>query len=780
MAIISNNPILQNPLAKKAFSKISFEAGEKFNARIVSVDQQKGEVNLKLLDGWQFVAKLDKPLEQGTSGSVLNFEVEGFEEGKLKIKLVYEDSKNVENDILKDNHSGKLLSNDKTDALLFEKMIKHDMPLTKDNITDIKNLVDFKGKISLNGEKEDAFITKYIESRNIDPNSAKANEITKVLKDFFVVLKNLNVDEILLFKENNIGFTKENLESFIKLFKGDSAIYNNLKEIDNYLFSSGENKDMQGPIKPSAVSQNQNQNVITMAKNNEKTITDESFINGKFDNNNFKEVVSLINKELKNLGINHTVSSSIIESLVSGEKVGQGENLQQDKDLGSSKGLKLNNESFNKGEIKTLVDKILKMENIEISSDSSTKLIGNLEKNLKPSETFINTKSDNNFKEVVSLINKELKNLGINHIVSSSTIGSLGVDGSLGPDRSLEPNKSLGLGENFEQVENLQQDKDLGSSKGLKLNNESFNKGEIKTLVDKILKMENIEISSDSSTKIIDNLEEKLNTKEIGPSSKNLENIKQNREIPLNKLDKATVSDGKIDNKSSTNTKVNGYGKNNSLNEIINMIKKELNFSEIDKKVIDNVEKEIAKTTTDILIKDQIKLKTGEIKDIVKDIIQNKLNLKPETYEKVMDMFNQKLNDIKIFNSISQQYYYLDLPINVKNDEYQLKLIIKDDRNKGKKIDSTNVKIATSIKTINMGTVDAYIKISNSSMNIDINCNEFFVKVLDISKEKLVKDLSSLSYRVSINVNNKINEFTLAECGEFFNDRSFNAINIKV
>ena len=66
MSIISNISILQNPQAKKAFSKISFEAGENFNARIVSTDQQKGEVNLKLLDGWQFSAKLDKPLEQAT------------------------------------------------------------------------------------------------------------------------------------------------------------------------------------------------------------------------------------------------------------------------------------------------------------------------------------------------------------------------------------------------------------------------------------------------------------------------------------------------------------------------------------------------------------------------------------------------------------------------------------------------------------------------------------------------------------------------------------------
>ncbi len=48
-----------------------------------------------------------------------------------------------------------------------------------------------------------------------------------------------------------------------------------------------------------------------------------------------------------------------------------------------------------------------------------------------------------------------------------------------------------------------------------------------------------------------------------------------------------------MDNKNIINSKANGYSKNNSLSEIINMIKKELNFSEmdkgdIDKQVIDN------------------------------------------------------------------------------------------------------------------------------------------------------------------------------------------------
>lgn len=122
----------------------------------------------------------------------------------------------------------------------------------------------------------------------------------------------------------------------------------------------------------------------------------------------------------------------------------------------------------------------------------------------------------------------------------------------------------------------------------------------------------------------------------------------------------------------------------------------------------------------------------------------------------------------------------MDLPINVKENEYQFKLIIKDDRRKDKKIDSKNVKIATSVKTINMGTVDAYIKINNNNMNIDINCDKFCVNVLEVGKEKLINDLSSLNYRVSIEVNKRDNEFTLANCGEFFDDRSFNTINIKV
>ncbi|WP_435787648.1 hypothetical protein [Clostridium sp.] len=660
MSVISNVAILQNPQNKKAFSKLSFETGEKFSARILSIDSQKGEVNLKLLDGWQFSAKLDKPLEQGNSSSVLKFVVEGFEDGKLKIKLVYEDKqgKLPESNILDEFTSGSSLVHDKMDAIIFEKMIKHDMPLTKDNIIDIKNLLDFKEKISLNTEKEDVFIAKYLDSRNIDPASEKANETTKILKNFFQALKNLDIDEILLFKENNIELTKGNLVSIAKLFKGESAIYNNLKDINDYILNS----DALGDIGPESLNQKVS-SVIGMDKT--------QLLDNANDNSNLKDEV--------------------------------------------------------------------------------------------------------NIKELVSLINKELKGIGINQRVLSSTVKNLESNKNLEPDKSLNAYKNLKSGENIKLDINLKEQE------------VSFNSGTIKILVDKILKAQQILISPDNQAKLVDNVEGKLKITQLRPESLDLEIAQesekltnQNEKLPPNKLQNAMTSEAELASRSAVSNKTNAYGKSNSLNEIINMIKKELSVLEVDRSVINDIENNIDKVATDSLIKEQIKVKTEEIKEIVRGIIDNKLNLKPESYEKVMDVFSQTINDIKVFNSISEQYYYLDLPINVKDDEYECKIIIKDDRKKGKKIDSKNVKIATRVKTINMGSVDAYIKINNNNMNIAINCDNLWVNVLDLGKEKLIRDLSSLNYRVSIDVDKKANEFTLANCREFFDDRSFNTLDIKV
>ena len=53
--------------------------------------------------------------------------------------------------------------------------------------------------------------------------------------------------------------------------------------------------------------------------------------------------------------------------------------------------------------------------------------------------------------------------------------------------------------------------------------------------------------------------------------------------------------------------------------------------------------------------------------------------------------------------------YYLNIPMNIKND-YDCNLVIKDERGK-EKIESRNIKIATSIKNFNMKVVDAFINV---------------------------------------------------------------------
>ena len=138
------------------------------------------------------------------------------------------------------------------------------------------------------------------------------------------------------------------------------------------------------------------------------------------------------------------------------------------------------------------------------------------------------------------------------------------------------------------------------------------------------------------------------------------------------------------------------------------------------------------------------------------------------------------MNNFKIFNTISNEYYYMDIPMKVNEGEYQCKLIIKDEREKGKKIDSKNVKIATSVKTVNMGVVDAFISVNNRNMNVDIKCGRNWIKVLDSGKDRVLNALSNTGYNVYIKVEEKKEELNLISCREFFDDKNIGAINVRV
>ena len=167
------------------------------------------------------------------------------------------------------------------------------------------------------------------------------------------------------------------------------------------------------------------------------------------------------------------------------------------------------------------------------------------------------------------------------------------------------------------------------------------------------------------------------------------------------------------------------------------------------------------------------------MKDVIKNIIAH-AELKGEGMEKVMQFIKGNISDFKLLNSVNNEYYYLDVPINSNGKEYPCKLIIKDSRKDNKRIDTTNVKLIVAVKTINLGTVDGYLKVNGTNLNVNIKCDEEFVKVINKTKEKLLEGLKTLGFFTSITVTPKVAEISLTTCRGFFEESHDRAIDIKV
>lgn len=179
------------------------------------------------------------------------------------------------------------------------------------------------------------------------------------------------------------------------------------------------------------------------------------------------------------------------------------------------------------------------------------------------------------------------------------------------------------------------------------------------------------------------------------------------------------------------------------------------------------------------LIKTEMKDKIDNIRDIVKNLVAQ-TELKDDGYEKIMNLIKSNINDIKVFNSISNEYYYLNIPINTNNQEYPCKLIIKDSRKDGKKIDTTNTKMVVSVKTVNLGEVDGYLTMKENRIDVNLKCESEFTSVLNNNKSKLANGLSTLGLFVNISVSVKDKPADLVSCRNFFNDLTISAIDIKV
>ena len=180
-------------------------------------------------------------------------------------------------------------------------------------------------------------------------------------------------------------------------------------------------------------------------------------------------------------------------------------------------------------------------------------------------------------------------------------------------------------------------------------------------------------------------------------------------------------------------------------------------------------------------IKENIKDIGSIKKEVLKDVINLINDLKEEVLPKdIANFLKNNINEIKLFNKLSLEYYYADIPININEKDYPCKIIIKDKRKDNKRIDGSNVKMIITIDTSNLGIIDGYIKVLNKKLDIELKCEEKYTKLIEENKEILNLNIKRLGFLVNINISKKENEVSLSNCREFFNEEFGVSLDRKV
>ncbi|SHE36519.1 hypothetical protein [Clostridium fallax] len=675
-AVVSNN--------KKISSKLTFEVGEKFSGRIVKGKNGEESV-VKLLDGWQFAAEIEGDSKSYQEG-IVKFEVDGFENGKLKLKVIKESESqdNKEDKMIDSLLKSEGLKDDDTEVI--KMMIKHNMNISKENVIKAKTLMKFKADIKENPEEIEKFINSFLASKGIEKASVEGQKVINILKNFFSSLENLSNEDLFMMLENNIDLTSDNIKSFLKLSKSREDIFNLLEKISENL----EDGELKG-------------------ENINSFINDEDL---EFLKNIDKELESSFDKDMKANG-NKNPNNLDLEKLI--KENNKGLNLSNgDKDINLNDALKKAYENKNS---KIDVLNILK--------------------------TLI--KDDN------SGVKNTLKN-----IILNKTVESLGKE---------ESNSLISTIKNLSEediVKNILTKAKESNTTLSKLNDKDF-KEIIKDLTNKNIDINKSELNSikEATKQSIINI-----IRNNGKENNELNSI----------LNKFILEDSSVGKELQSILSENNIGIEGNKESLVNSIKEEelKNLLKDIKPLRDGkiLEDGVTSKSSNI-IEQELKEKGQLIKKIIEDIAHkdglNTLNLSKDM-----------INSLKIFNSLSDNYYMLDVPINFKEKEYECKLMIKDDRKSGKKIDSKDVKLVVTVKTINMGTIDGYIKIKDKNFNVDLKCDEYWVKPLDLGKEKLCNLLKDIGYNVNVIVSRRMEDATLTNCREFFNDGSISAIDIRV
>lgn len=624
--------------------KVSFRGGYEFNqgdtlkGRVIKEDSQSNKVTIKLTNGMEIEAELQGEVD--LKGGLLNFEVAELKDNMLFLKLTANNTEVINEEIAKesiDEIMNFILKEGlkKEDYNMLKAMVKYNIPLTRENITTVKSIMEFSDKMNNNPVEIKNFINSYLNSRDIAANSKEGVYVSQKLYEFFEAFSKTDLQEVLLFLENDIEFTKENLESFNKLFNNENAMEKVINEVNEKLGNAIaiEDNTLNREILEKTLKQECSKDVIDYKNNSNNDIND------------MKEVKDIKDiKDIKNIN-----------------------------DIKDTKDITDNNSSI-------------------LSKSSTGKTI---------QATLIKESSkDNIVKESI------LKDSIIN-------------DGS---------------------------------------KSEFFMEDDVKEII-KVLKNENKSMVNENKSEL--NINKEILRESILKHT--------GKEIRLNDAEAKLLE--VIINKDEIKDKEINFIKNlfNSVESRQKGEEKELKSNDIRENIF-NISKDLSKNITE---------KSEGAKEVIRNIISN-LKESDENSSQILNIMKNSINDLKLFNKINDQYYCLDVPINFKENEYPCKLIIKDDRKEGKAIDSSNFKVAVSVKTVKLGTVDALLNVKNRNIDLQLKCDKSVMNLFVISKGKLKEIVESSGFSTKIEIVERTEELQLSSCREFFNDNNIAAVDITV
>ena len=611
--------------------KVSFRGGYEFNqgdtlkGRVIKEDSQSNKVTIKLTNGMEIEAELQGEVD--LKGGLLNFEVAELKDNMLFLKLTANNTEIINEEIAKesiDEIMNFILKEGlkKEDYNMLKAMVKYNIPLTRENITTVKSIMEFSDKMNNNPVEIKNFINSYLNSRDIAANSKEGVYVSQKLYEFFEAFSKTNLQEVLLFLENDIEFTKENLESFNKLFNNENAMEKVINEVNEKLGNAIaiEDNTLNREILEKTLNQEYSKDVIEYKNNSNNDINDMKEVNDIKEIKNINDI-----KDIKDNSINNI---SILSKSSTGKTIQATLIKESSKDNIINDGVK--SDFFMEDDVKEII-KVLKNENKSMVNENKSEL--NINKEVLRESILKHTGKE------VRLIDAEAKLLEV--IINKDEI----------------------------------KDKEINFIKNLFNSVESRQKGEEKEL------------------------------------------------------------------------------KSNDIRENI--------F---------NISKDLSKNITE---------KSEGAKEVIRNIISN-LKESDENSSQILNIMKNSINDLKLFNKINDQYYCLDVPINFKENEYPCKLIIKDDRKEGKSIDSSNFKVAISVKTVKLGTVDALLNVKNRNIDLQLKCDKSVMNLFVISKEKLKEIVESSGFSTKIEIVERTEELQLSSCREFFNDNNIAAVDITV